>query len=351
MPKKIVTENGSKLVSIDDLFHDKNELYRDILLWATCKGFTTSSEEFSYTELGNWLIATHRPFVIEFKGSRMSKSYRTHSKQTFIKGRITKLIGLDLIQLNGKRATKNRSETETYQFTSQGLYLAWLINARKNVGSIREESISKLFEILIYYFQESKSAFSQCISSFLLRCKDYGFFSENFNNYSEFFSQLLPKVKEYDTTIKLMLIAITCVDGLGALFIETLKTLDKETQKLALLQIKLDIEGYLDFSTNKEWEIMRFNNIQNYNNVTLTNICHKCKHEYPIQLDIYNFIESIELRLGTSKQAMHFQEMGFSCTNCGSSNRVNPHSKCYTSWFNSKHGTIGRGLPVVWNSC
>jgi hypothetical protein len=281
----------------------------------------------------------------------MPKSYRTHSKQTLIKSRMTELIDLDLIHLNGKRATKNKSETETYQFTLQGVYLAWLINAQKNTGSIREESITKLFEILINHFQKSESAFSKCISSFLVKCKTYGSFREDFNKYVDFFCQMLPKAKEYDSTRKLMLIAITCVDGLGALFIETLKTLDKYTQKLTLLQIKLDIEGYLDFSTNKEWEAMRLNNIQNYNNVTLTNICHKCKHEFPIQLDIYDFIESVELRFGTSKQAMHFQQMRFNCTNCGGSNQVNPHSKCYTSWFNSMHGTIGRGLPVVWNSC
>lgn len=114
MSKKIVIEKGSKLVSIDDLFHDKSELHRDILLWNTSKGSTIASEDFSYTELGNWLIDNHKPFVNEFKGSHMPKSYRTHSKQTLIESRINELIDLDLIQLKGKRATKNRSETETY---------------------------------------------------------------------------------------------------------------------------------------------------------------------------------------------------------------------------------------------
>ena len=102
MSNKLVIENRSKLVSIDELFHDKNELYQDILLWATYKEFTSSSEEFSYTELGNWLIDNHRPFVIEFKGSHISKSYRIHMKQTFIQSRIKELIDLGLIQLNGK---------------------------------------------------------------------------------------------------------------------------------------------------------------------------------------------------------------------------------------------------------
>lgn len=102
---------------------------------------------------------------------------------------------------------------------------------------------------------------------------------------------------------------------------------------------------------NKEWEIMRFNNIQNYNQITLTNICHECKYEFPIQLDIFDFIQVIDLRYGDNRRARHFQEMRFSCTKCGSSNPVKTHSKCYTSWFNSQHGILGRGLPVVWNSC
>jgi hypothetical protein len=281
----------------------------------------------------------------------MPKSYRTHSKQTLIESRIKQLINLDIIRPIGKRTAKNRSETETYQFTLQGIYIAWLINAWKNVGSIREESIGRLLVILISYFQTSKSAFSQCVSGFLLNCKNKGFFVEDFDNHVEFLCQLLPKIKEYETLRKAMLIAITYIDGLSTLFIETLNVLDKDIRKLALLQIKLDIEGYLDFSTNKEWEIMRFNNIQNYNKVTLTNICVKCKYEFPILLDIIDFIEFIDLKNGDSRQAKRFQELRFSCTNCDSSNPVNAHSKCYTTWFNSKDGVLGRGLPVAWNSC
>lgn len=41
------------------------------------------------------------------------------------------------------------------------------------------------------------------------------------------------------------------------------------------------------------------------------------------------------------------QGMKFSCTKCGISNLFNAHSKCYTSWFRSEHGIIGRGLPVI----
>lgn len=302
-------------------------------------------------ELGNWLIDNHRPFVIEFKGSHIPKSYRIHMKQTFIQSKIKGLIDLDLIQLKGKRVTRNRSETQIYQLTLQGLYIAWLISAWTNVGSIREEPIIKLIDILVFYFQKSKSAFSQCISGFLLKCRNKGFFVEDFDNHVEFLCQLLPKINEYETLRKDMLIAITYIDGLSTLFIETLNGLDKDIRKLALLQIKLDIEGYLDFSTNKEWEIMRFKNIQNYNKVTLTNICLKCRYEFPMQLDIFDFIEFIDLKYGDTIRARQFQEKEFSCTNCGSLNPVNPHSKCYTTWFNSKHRVLGRGLPVVWNSC
>jgi hypothetical protein len=335
-------------VSINELLNSENELYQDILFCGISK---FNSVEFSYTELGNSLITNHRPFRKEFVGSHMSKSYRTHSKQTLIESRIDKLINLGLIQLNGKRATKNKSQTWTYEFTLEGKYVAWLIKAQNNVGAIREESIMKLIDILIYYFQKSQSAFSQCISRFLLKCRDSKFFNKDFHEYIEFFSQLLPKIREYETMRKLMLIAITYISGLGTLFVETLKSLDNETQKLALLQIKLDIEGYLHYSTNKEWEIMRFDNIQDYKKITLTNMCSECKNEFPIQLGIFDFIELMDMRYGKGRNANDLHEMKFSCKKCGISNSLNRLSKCYTSWFRSERGILDRGLPVKWDSC
>jgi len=348
MLKKIVTRSTPELVSISDLLDPKNELYQDILLWGISRSII---QEFSYTELGNSLIDIHRPFRDEFADSHMSKSYRTHSKQTLIESRINELMDLGLVQLKGKRVTKNKSETQTYEFTLEGKYIAWLIKAQKNVGSIREQSIMKLIDILIYYFQRSESAFSQCISRFLLKCKESKFFNNNFDDHVEFFSQLVPRIDEYETMRKLMLIAITNIIGLSTLFAGTLKSLDNDTQRLALLQIKLDIEGYLDFSTNKEWEIMRFSNIQNYKKITLTNICPVCKNEFPILLGIFDFIESIDIRIGEGRDVNDLRDMKFSCTKCGISNMFNTHSKCYTSWFSSEHGILGRGLPVIWNDC
>lgn len=58
-------------------------------------------------------------------------------------------------------------------------------------------------------------------------------------------------------------------------FIETCRDLDEETKKLLLFQIKHDIEyGYGGgFFITKEWENMRYENIKEFNKVTLQGNC------------------------------------------------------------------------------
>ena len=100
-----------ELVTIGNLLgNDKNEadfaLPMEILMWGSDK-----FDEFRFTELGNWLIENHRPFKDEFAGSHTRRSYRLHSKRSYIKSRMEDLVRLGLIRKHGTaKAEKNRSD-------------------------------------------------------------------------------------------------------------------------------------------------------------------------------------------------------------------------------------------------
>ncbi len=77
------------------------------------------------------------------------------------------------------------------------------------------------------------------------------------------------------------------------MLIETIEGLDDETQKIILLQLKLDIESVYHghHVLTKGWEKMRYNNIQNYEKVTVRGECEVCEAEYPFQMNTIEFLK------------------------------------------------------------
>jgi hypothetical protein len=106
-------------------------------------------------------------------------------------------------------------------------------------------------------------------------------------------------------------------DEIARIFIETIKDLDNEIQKLVLFQFKLEIEStFTGYFEDIEWEKMRYENIQDYTKLTLHGHCKKCGH-YPFQLDIFKFL-SLPLIFATpSNGRKYFQRIN--CVKCGKS--------------------------------
>lgn len=65
------------------------------------------------------------------------------------------------------------------------------------------------------------------------------------------------------------------------------------TQKLMLMQLKLDIESnyYDEMNTSRDWELHRYYNISDHNIVTLLSYCLDCKSIRPIAVTTLEFLK------------------------------------------------------------
>src|SRR5919109_292827 len=81
-------------------------IYQDIAsIWFRLRLEHDYKNEFTTTEIGNYLLRHHSPFINEFAGSRMNYSSRLQSKRTYIEKRIADLLKLDI--LYRERSAKN----------------------------------------------------------------------------------------------------------------------------------------------------------------------------------------------------------------------------------------------------
>lgn len=65
--------------------------HSDILLFQDFLRFAFEEkgiQPFKFTELANWLLDNNTNLQTEFTGSHLSKSYRLHSKSSFIKKKV-----------------------------------------------------------------------------------------------------------------------------------------------------------------------------------------------------------------------------------------------------------------------
>jgi hypothetical protein len=288
-------------VTIDDLFdNNRNDgdltLLREILTWGTEK-----FDEFRFTELGKWLIGNYRPFKDEFAGSHIPNSYRLHSKRNYIKSRMEDLIGLGLIEQHGTaKAEKNQSDTPIYKFTFGGHIVGAILIASKTSQqeSTQNSATSKAVLLISAYLKYNKVSTFLFLSNFFAKCEQ----EQRYGDYS--FIHMLRVLFSYiyhsgELNLRQARLAIMCIptlyDDLEDIFFQTLNELDKQTRNLLLLQFKMDVEAdhsyeHMDPESIREWELMRFENIQNYSKVTLSGYCKECKLSYPFVMDVFAFI-------------------------------------------------------------
>jgi hypothetical protein len=289
-----------QFVTIPDLFDndrvDKDlVLMREILTWGSEK-----FDEFRFTALGKWLIENHRPFKEEFAGSHIPGSYRLHAKRNYIKSRIEDLIGLGLIKKHGTaKAEKNQSDIPIYKFTFGGIIVGTILIASKtSQGSTRSNATERVVLLISAYLKHNKVSTFHFLSNFFAKCEQEQFYGNDgfVHMLQVLFSYLYPSEGFNLRQARLAVMCIpTLYEDLKGIFFQTLNELDEQTRKLLLLQFKMDIETnysyeHMDPESVREWELMRFENIQNYSKVTLSGYCKECKLSYPFVMDMFAFI-------------------------------------------------------------
>jgi hypothetical protein len=302
---------SDKIVALVQRLHnlESEDARRGALIEAYEDEETRKLFTFRFTELGKWLIDNHLPFLKEYGESHLPKSYRLHTKRNYIQSRLDALIRTGLIT-KGKmvKSEKNKTDTPQYSFTLAGEFLGYLIEARNKSKSTSAEdeeihlcASQELFDLLDVDIKEDTDSLSFLLKKFFSKCKEKGgMFEELIDMWApSIFSFYFPnQSNRLDIRQTLLTLPVISPD-LGKIFLESLKGLDEQRQKLLLLQFKLDFESdyseirfYWNFKALKDWEMMRFQHIQDYSKVTLFGYCERgCESLYPFQMDIFKFIE------------------------------------------------------------
>ncbi|HJT47452.1 MAG TPA: hypothetical protein VJ729_04660 [Nitrososphaeraceae archaeon] len=296
------------------LCHDVLSYYTEVIKTNDARG----NENFVFTELGKWLLDHHRPFVNEYAGSTTPKSYRLHSKRTYIQNRINDLMELRIMEEKGTTKSEKNSAVDTpvYGFTLFGVVVAWLIKAKNNNGEERVKAINKVFELLLHSIEGIDSYSLDLFSAFLKKCMNSGIpklFGDDNKILAVFTLTLLDFMKSLygiahtpaiTDPIRFFRVFFSVVSSIykesQQMLIDTIKGMNNETQKIIMLQLKLDIESANQQHyriTTKAWEETRYKNRRNIEQATVLGRCEACFARHVYQISIIEFLKIPYLHL------------------------------------------------------
>jgi hypothetical protein len=327
----------SDLVSIQsiiDLSSKHAPLCRDILRYCTIK-FEGGQplKQFDITEIGNWLIKNHQPFVDYYTDSKSHtrNSYRLHTKRTYIKDRIEDLISLKLINIEGKeKSRKNDTRKNVYYFTVEGTFIAWLIEAYSRTGEYRSKAITMLLGTLLAQFRfYDISSFGRFMLDFISKNGDSEEIRSTLLDNKEFLLSLC--IEKNPRKARQLFLAGGSLNNLHLMqaFKKSLMEMSEQSQKLLLFQFKLDVESNEIWHINEDWELMRYNNINNHSKVTLLGACRTCK-AYPFVFDLFEFI-SLRRTFKSTTQGI-YDIKRIKCKRCGKPNGLS----IIPTWLNKE---------------
>jgi hypothetical protein len=241
------------------------------------------------------------------------------------------------------KAEKNEEDTPLYDLTTEGRLVAWIIEGRdpdrgsdfmwlledrkkivNNERSIdksadekkRMKAVQEVFEIVDTFTQSKESFVLTFLSVFFKKAMS----SERFADIIDFFYH---GFRHQEIAIGQQVIRLFTKSNhplhwiffLPEVFVRAFDELSVEAKNVMLLQFKLEIEEYYNkyylvsyvtrttyeqyhtkrYSVNmtipgKEWQLMRINNISNYNNVVVPGFCYKCLTEYPFVVSICDYL-------------------------------------------------------------
>jgi hypothetical protein len=371
-----MTESPIQIKTIFETNDDKKTLSRDSLLYQDILKFGIEHDYgfgFRFTDLANWLIDYNHEFRTYYTDSKshIRKSARVANRRERIQGHIDKLEASNLIVKKAiTEAEKNGENIPLYSLTMEGRLLALLIECKKisndEKGDIRDCSLFQKVLETINSCTKTKVSFSLIfINSFFKNCIEIGVFGD----FIHFFIDMVLS----DSTIyngRDLLGLFLGLDHLlywlasqPQIFIKTLQDLDRDTKRIILFQLKMEIEEYhhmnyltkdwaavclyisehgddnyhdikkiklkngqmitqIDTPGNcshmtiipgSKWQMMRFNNISDYSKVCIPGFCINCRSEQSFTVDILEYLYSIVSMLT-------YDSDGIISTNCDKCN-------------------------------
>lgn len=225
---------------------------------------------------------------------------------------------------------------------------------RKSVNQKPPIEVQHLLDLVGLCSKTNDSCILLFIVNFFRKCNENGRFSFIIDH---FMNAILPnsRISHGKDLIALFLglsHSLNWILPAPNLFYQTLYELDEETKKLVLFQFKMEIEEYhnknyftdevliikqindrfsppqilddIDRKSNentvvsisgKEWQTMRFDNIDKYSNVVLPGFCDKCKSKRSFVISIFRYLDSLVSAHGPYPS----RSVSGSCFKCGQS--------------------------------
>jgi hypothetical protein len=324
----------------DRIFTNAALLYQDILKYGI-----EHNDGFGFTELGNWLINNNYEFRTYYTGdkARTPKSARLANRRQTIQEGIDNLMKMDLLYEKSKiKSQKNLSDIPLYSLTTEGQFLAWIIEGKdpyksfdlnwvlKDLGNTKPNKVSRtnekssntimrIFQIVDSFTKIKDSYTLLFLSKLFRKCMDTGIFGNivDYFYYSDLQHVEVNKGHELLRLFVKIAHPLNWIYAYPEIFAKTFDEMDEETKKVMLSQFKMEIEEYYskyylvsyarrityakyhDVSTRysndmaisgREWQLMRCNNMVNYKNVVIPGFCYNCNLECPFILDIDDYL-------------------------------------------------------------
>ena len=295
MKTKLSKNENINILNIIHNIEDNNLLYRDLLLWypenylksnVDSNNTTTSKRNFRIDEIGNWLLDNHRPFKEDYKNLHHKKSVRLHQKRDTIKKAVNDLIKLELMDISKEiESDRNKSiKTIEYNFTDIGIIVSWLLNTYKKKNTEDYIICSNMFlSNFLNLFQKSNNALIyEFISNLLNNCNKNKLI-EKFVELDKYIGLFIKLIYREDLiSIRTALLSIISLNKkILETFIDTINAYNDNKKNILLYQFKLEIESlfenvYRISNILKDWEIMRYENIDKEDIITMIGNCPNC---------------------------------------------------------------------------
>lgn len=249
--------------------------------------------EFRLTRIGNWLIENNKVFRKEFEGTRVRKSYRLHSKRTYIKHRLEDLVEIDLIIDAGTiQSEKNKTDTDLYKCSIPGFIIGatlCLDNPDKNI-----KNISMILLCIFWFYQLirfDRSAFA-ILRDMMIPLG----IREAARLYKKLATEMISCLYEgnYDILLEAILFSKANDKAFHEGILRILSIRSPDDRKLIYIDLKQYVEskfGGMAFIATKEWEILRQKNFDNYSMVTVAAVCSKCEQSFPLSFSLDEYLE------------------------------------------------------------
>lgn len=280
-----------------------NPYTKDALIIQSTLEYNTSTKYNSFTSrqlLKDYLLEKCIVFRNKYTGSaaKTKKEARIENNNPLIVRILEKLIFLQLISKE-PFISKNKEQTEKYQFTLLGKMIGSLIWYKLTSNTnVSKEDYKQLFNNVCKYYQSLKNSSAKFCLLFFKNCFENNLFNFIINYFINLLENASDDKNDFLFQIKFLHPFFSNNKELFKIYQESLSELarhNKEIHNIVLLNIKLSIEEQQESKCVRfrEFEMERFSSIEEIDMVVLEGFCFGCRNFFIVTMKTLEYLKSI----------------------------------------------------------